>query len=61
MESPPHARGWTSHSYALYAFFKVSPARAGMDPHFQARRTGALRLPRTRGDGPAFTAALLAR
>src|SRR5690606_1421194 len=50
--SPPHARGWTSSAAIPRAWMRLSPARAGMDPHPWSRPAPALALPRTRGDGP---------
>ena len=51
--APPHTRGWTYSPPTSSSGPTGSPAHAGMDP---SRMTGhwlSIRLPRTRGDGPA--------
>ncbi len=52
--APPHARGSTRFLPRLRPRGRGSPARAGIDPTDSTRRSAASRLPRTRGDRPAF-------
>ena len=49
----PHTRGWTGGQPLRAEGRRGFPAHAGMDPPRATRQTGAPRLPRTRGDGPA--------
>ena len=49
----PHARGWTRHEHARRHGPAGFPARAGMDPASTRRGRPVMRIPRTRGDGPA--------
>ena len=56
--APPHTRGWTLLLMAAAGQDLGSPAHAGMDPRSHPGRSGLLRLPRTRGDGPAGGTAL---
>ncbi len=51
--APPHTRGWTPCLARRACLFRGSPAHAGMDPERVAPCLQCLRLPRTRGDGPA--------
>ena len=48
----PLARGWTLDGIAIVLVHRGCPARAGMDPGGRERRQAAVRLPRSRGDGP---------
>ncbi len=50
--APPHTRGWTLDPADDDRDQVGSPAHAGMDPRFLARRRSRTGLPRTRGDGP---------
>ena len=49
----PHTRGWTFSDGAAQQEIRGFPAHAGMDPPGLGGAAGALRLPRTRGDGPS--------
>ena len=49
----PHTRGWTPTRMRVMFPGSGFPAHAGMDPGHQARHERGLRIPRTRGDGPA--------
>ncbi len=51
--APPHTRGWTASCAAVRPPVCGSPAHAGMDRLSGQHNTGSVRLPRTRGDGPA--------
>ena len=48
----PHARGWTLEALLDRHDDLGFPARAGMDPCGSVAAQWALRIPRTRGDGP---------
>ena len=52
LAASPHTRGWTPWTAAGRAVAVGFPAHAGMDPARAAPATCAVRLPRTRGDGP---------
>ena len=49
----PLARGWTLPAPAGTFEVDGCPARAGMDPGQRRLPPGPVRLPRSRGDGPA--------
>ena len=49
----PHTRGWTLFRPAPRGAIRGFPAHAGMDPRWDEPDVVGLRLPRTRGDGPA--------
>ena len=49
---PPHARGWTPSPRSRLSSYRVSPARAGMDPAHLTPAPFSGGFPRTRGDGP---------
>ncbi len=53
----PHARGWTRHGVAHRGSGGLLPARGGMDPGRPRPHTRGTAAPRTRGDGPAKSAA----
>ena len=53
-QASPHTRGWTRLSGEQGAEAGGFPAHAGMDPHRVRYSVAAMRLPRTRGDGPAL-------
>ncbi len=53
-EYPPRPRGWTRGAAGGREAAAVSPASAGMDPHFEACRGERRCIPRVRGDGPPF-------
>ena len=48
----PHTRGWTCHRGERPSRSRGFPAHAGMDPLDPRTARSAIRLPRTRGDGP---------
>ena len=48
----PHTRGWTRLDLRMDAGVHGFPAHAGMDPGAGDAAVQAMRLPRTRGDGP---------
>ena len=50
----PHTRGWTRERRLQRRQPAGFPAHAGMDPCARPAPPGSGRLPRTRGDGPAF-------
>ena len=52
-QASPHTRGWTAQARELAQAEVGFPAHAGMDPRGGANAASAVRLPRTRGDGPA--------
>ena len=52
----PHPRGWTPRVLLSTGRLDGFPAPAGMDPMRRCRTCAAARIPRTRGDGPAFHA-----
>ena len=52
-QAPPHARGWTHDTPDTAQQARGSPARAGMDRAAFLAFVASIRLPRTRGDGPA--------
>ena len=52
--APPHPRGSTSFRGLRLDFFAGSPAPAGIDPAQTAAALEGVRLPRTRGDRPAY-------
>ena len=57
VEVPPHPRGWSlAYAWAVKNFVG-SPAPAGMVPEHGTRPQGHSWFPRTRGDGPAESAA----
>ena len=49
----PHTRGWTCHMPLLHVRRPGFPAHAGMDRAAPCSMAAAVRLPRTRGDGPS--------
>ena len=53
ISAPPHTRGWTRRGRHVVELVGGSPAHAGMDPWRRSPRHRQIRLPRTRGDGPA--------
>ena len=53
----PHTRGWTVIQLGRPVARLGFPAHAGMDPGWGASCPRRVRLPRTRGDGPALGAA----
>ena len=54
--APPHTRGWTAAMWKAFSASTGSPAHAGMDPPVSGRDFDADWLPRTRGDGPYYSA-----
>src|SRR3546814_8705516 len=60
-EAPPHPRGWTAPTARRRRDPGGSPAPAGMDPKGPSPTDGVTGLPRTRGDGPRFTAQIFVR
>ncbi len=54
-EAPPHTRGWTVDHARCDTRHDGSPAHAGMDLRAVAARERRMGLPRTRGDGPAWS------
>ena len=56
----PHTRGWTVQALVAGRGVGGFPAHAGMDPSRCRGPTWRDRLPRTRGDGPAFVLVELA-
>ncbi len=53
-EAPPRTRGWTQEAVPTPSPAPGSPAHAGMDPQRGPAEHVRLRLPRARGDGPAW-------
>ena len=53
----PHTRGWTVAPHRREQIAGGFPAHAGMDLRLRVRAGRRIRLPRTRGDGPADTSA----
>ena len=53
-QAPPPTRGWTLEEERHPRGGAGSPAYAGMDPSFPSAGPARERLPRLRGDGPAF-------
>ena len=53
---PPHPRGWSPIANLVCSRSTGSPAPAGMVPIASAHRSGTVRFPRTRGDGPWWDA-----
>ena len=49
---PPPTRGWSRFVGRNAQLQLGSPAHAGMDPLLSSLRTGSIRFPRPRGDGP---------
>ena len=49
----PHTRGWTRSGRPSPTWRPGFPAHAGMDPGRRPIAPGAVRFPRTRGDGPS--------
>ena len=60
LEDSPHPRGWTLGGHRPDAPAHGFPAPAGMDPDGDDARSGGQRIPRTRGDGPAYLVRALA-
>ena len=50
----PRSRGWTRMDHRVRVLVRGFPALAGMDPRSAGAPASRRRLPRARGDGPAF-------
>ncbi len=54
LPAPPLTRGWTRRRPCSLQARSGSPAHAGMDPSQAVQFASSIRLPRSRGDGPAW-------